>query len=239
MERLDGVDLFELLAESRQRMREGEKLKWTSPDLALHICRELLRALSYLHKNGMIHKDLKLENVILHAPSKEGNLPTDQSVVLVDFDTMENWTPTSPKAKDVLGTDQYIAPEAYIGNYSPKSDVFAVGVIIYKVLTGFYPFDERIFIDEAGENFVGNPKMSIIRESIRNFKINWNLEPLTKFPDATDLLKKMLLFDENERISVYQALNHPWMIQAIEREDTMSPTHSMRRKSFDLIGLSV
>lgn len=49
---------------------------------------------------------------------------------------MEEWNSSGPKGRHVLGTDQYIAPEAYEGKYSPASDIFAVGVIAYKMLTG-------------------------------------------------------------------------------------------------------
>merc|ERR1719327_1440077 len=78
---------------------------------------------------------------------------------LIDFDTVQDWEPMSPKAKDVLGTDGYIAPEAYGGEYSPASDVYAVGVIMYKLLTGRFPSRPDIFDDEPGENWVGSEAM--------------------------------------------------------------------------------
>jgi len=234
MEKLDGNDLFEILSESRSRRENGEVLEWTGFELAVHICRELLRALRYLHRNGMIHKDLKLENVMLHHGGEEDyTSPTNQSVVLIDFDTLEHWEPSSPRARDVLGTDQYIAPEAYSGNYSPKSDVFAVGVIAYKVLTGSYPFDEAIFLDEPGENFVGNPKMTLIQNSLKNAKVNFDRPSLKQHPEACDLIRKMISYDPQDRPNVDEALDHPWMKKSIEEEPIHSPKASMRRKSFD------
>jgi len=234
MEKLDGSDLFEILAESKSRRENGEVLEWTGYELAIHICRELLRALRYLHKNGLIHKDLKLENVMLHHGGDEDCAsPTNQSVVLIDFDTIEHWEPSSPKARDVLGTDQYIAPESYSGSYSPKSDVFAVGVIAYKVLTGHYPFDEAIFIDVPGENFVGNPKMDIIQNSLKNAKVNFDHPPLKQHPDACDIIRKMISYDPEDRPTVAEALEHPWMKKSIEEELIHSPKASAKRKSFE------
>ncbi|CAE7042327.1 pknL [Symbiodinium natans] len=95
----------------------------------------------------------------------------DQSPVkvkLIDFDTVETVQPQTPKkAKDVLGTDQYIAQEAYDGNYSAASDIFAVGVIGYRLLTSKFPYKADIFDDELsvrkkrliGNSFAGCPAL--------------------------------------------------------------------------------
>lgn len=220
MEKLHGNDLFELLAHSRSQQARGEKLPWTREQLGTHVCKELLKALQHLHKNGLIHKDLKLENVMLHPDTEEAKgSPTRQSVVLIDFDTVEEWCPSSPTAKDVLGTDQYIAPEAYSGNYSPKSDVFAVGVIVYKVLTGVYPYDENIFDDDPGENYVGSPKMSQIKGRLKEARVDFQREPWPRMPEARSLVEKMLLCDENERIGVEEAMKCKWMAAALAAEE--------------------
>merc|ERR1712226_1119223 len=99
-----------------------------------------------MHACGRIHKDLKLENVMVDMNAEKGpsspglrrslrqissksqstssSWPLGASlktpgVKLIDFDTVTDWSPTSPKPREVLGTDGYIAPEAYEGNYSP------------------------------------------------------------------------------------------------------------------------
>merc|ERR1719476_702942 len=88
-------------------------------------------------------------------------------VKLIDFDTVQDWEPSSPKAREVLGTDGYIAPEAYSGEYSPASDVYCIGVIMYKLLTRRFPSNSEIFDDKPGENWVGSPAMKRIRERLR------------------------------------------------------------------------
>jgi len=138
--------------------------------------------------------------------------------------------PLSPAAKDILGTDQYIAPEAYAGNYSPKSDVFAVGVIIYKLLTSAYPFDESIFNDEPGENYVGSPKMKEIKQKVSDARVDFDREPWPKMPQARALVRSMLAVDENERVSAEDALKSEWMRSALAEDEKlpMSTTNSTR-----------
>merc|ERR1719215_2216840 len=98
---------------------------------------------------------------------------TPGSVKLIDFDTVEDWSPKSPKATRVLGTDQYIAPEAYEGRYSPASDIFAIGVIAYRLLAGTFPFRNSLFDDKPGENWVGSPKMREIRGKLQAVRLDW------------------------------------------------------------------
>ena len=66
---------------------------------------------------------------------------------------------------------RYIAPEAYCGIYTTASDIFALGVMLYKVSTGSLPFCEEIFDDEAGQNYVGHVKMNQIRSKLRLAKV--------------------------------------------------------------------
>ena len=66
---------------------------------------------------------------------------------------------------------RYIAPEAYCGIYTTASDMFALGVMLYKVSTGSLPFCEEIFDDEPGQNYVNHVKMKQIRSKLRLAKV--------------------------------------------------------------------
>eukprot|EP00929_Paragymnodinium_shiwhaense_P020687 TRINITY_DN13700_c0_g1_i1.p1 TRINITY_DN13700_c0_g1~~TRINITY_DN13700_c0_g1_i1.p1 ORF type:complete len:466 (+),score=131.77 TRINITY_DN13700_c0_g1_i1:108-1505(+) len=129
---------------------------------------------------------------------------------IIDFDTVQEWEPHSPKPEDVVGTDGYIAPEAYLGFYSPASDIYAAGVIMYKLLTGKFPSRKQIFDDKPGENWVGSPAMKRIHDKLKNEKMDFKLHPLDKCPEAADLARGMMLFDAAARPSADQALKHPW-----------------------------
>jgi len=212
MEKVGGSDLFELL--------DVEGLLPINETKA--ILRQLLKGVGALHEEGCIHKDLKLENVMVHRNAANSEAPV---VKLIDFDTAQNWEPDSPKSKTVLGTDQYISSEAYAGKYSPASDIFAVGVIAYKLLTGRFPFDSRMFDDEAGENWVGSPKMKQIQDRLQRFNINWNCYPFKTHPEAYDLLRQMLAPSDQDRPLAEQALTHSFL------DAPDSPSCNRRRPS--------
>mmetsp|Transcript_9243 Transcript_9243/g.25906 ORF Transcript_9243/g.25906 Transcript_9243/m.25906 type:complete len:404 (-) Transcript_9243:140-1351(-) len=198
MEKVGGMDLFEALE------HEGK----VSVQVAKDIIRQLLSSLVHLHSHNAVHKDLKLENVMLDLSPKD--LKSPASVKVIDFDTLEEWTPNSPTAKDVVGTDQYIAQEAYAGKYSPLSDIFAVGVIAYRLLCGKFPFHDEMFDDEAGENWVGSPKMAQIRRRLKVAKVDFSHPVFRDCPQACDLIMRMLAYNDIQRPSASSALEHTW-----------------------------
>lgn len=249
MEKVDGLDLHEWLCASGPLDLDGVK----------DVLRQLLQAVGKLHENGCIHKDLKLENVMLEAlshsapesqasalspptsspcSSKELVAPASPgrfSVKVVDFDTVEDWSPKSPTATRVLGTDQYIAPEAYEGRYSPASDIFAVGVIAYRLLAGTFPFRNSLFDDKPGENWVGSPKMREIKNRLNNVRLDWQRPNLMALPAqertmAQRLISRMLAINEAQRPSAQEALLDAWLAP-VEARPAPSPPAPERRRT--------
>lgn len=213
LERVSGVDLH----------------KWAttvdfSSEALKEIIRQTLRGLTQFHDGGFIHKDIKLENLMIDSARKPGSAEADMvfaprcdnpssiSVKIIDFDTAEPFSPNSGKVSvDVLGTNQYIAPEAYDGKYSFASDMFAVGVTAFRLLTGRYPFSGSIFNDLPGENYVGHPKMQAIRQQLRAFNIDWTHPAFDGCKEARNFVSRCLEMDPWERMSVHEALAHPWL----------------------------
>jgi serine/threonine protein kinase len=208
MEKVEGMDLFETLEQTG-----GLPL----PECK-EIIRQLLSAVSDLHTKGFIHKDLKLENVMIdraesamstRAPSECDVTP---KLKIIDFDTVEEWSPADrTRSKVVVGTDQYISQEAYAGNYSPASDIFAVGVIAYRLLTGRFPFKRNMFDDEEGENWVGSPKMKLIQDRLKHFNINYAVKPLPQAPAAREFCQALLAIEERDRPSAMEAMQHAFL----------------------------
>lgn len=210
MEKVEGQDLFEQMSSARIPIVDTRA-----------IVRQTLEGLAALHKSGRIHKDIKLENVVadMDSPRKKGE---DSPVMakIIDFDTVQDWEPKSPRSKTILGTDGYIAPEAYDGNYSPASDVYCTGVIMYKLLTRRFPHKADLFDDKPGENKAGHPAMQRIKQRLLEAKIDFTRAPLDKCPMARDLVQGMLQMESEKRPSADEALDHQWFKVDASQLDT-------------------
>jgi serine/threonine protein kinase len=149
MEWLDGRLLRMLLAEGR--VPRGR---------ALAFARELLAALEYMHGQGVVHRDLKPENIMVDA---------NDNIKLIDFGiagdagarrlTYANFTAT-------LGTADYIAPEQVKGKRGDgRSDIYALGVILYEMLTGRLPFSGSSPMEVMNDRLLNHPLPPTVADS--------------------------------------------------------------------------
>jgi calcium-dependent protein kinase len=232
----DLFDFFKMLTSDNMEPKELENEVRT-------VVREMLVSLNHLHKQGLVHKDVKLENLVFKEKGgaslrsekspkksprrgsrdasspktpKSPKSPTSPSnLKLIDFDFLDEWEPSSPKTKAVLGTDGYIAPEAYLGDACPKSDVFATGVVMYVLIAGRFPYNDAIFDDGPNENFVGGPKMQQIYDKMASYKVRFG-SAWEKLPEAAAFCQQLLAFDMSKRLDSEQALQHPWLNAAVK-----------------------
>jgi len=180
MEYLQGEDLFKLISSKTQD-------DFTEKDIA-EIISCILRALSYIHNQGVVHRDIKPENILF---SKNGSY---ESLKLIDFGLSTGFKTDS---KFRVGSPYYMSPEIIEGNFSFKSDIWSVGVILYVMLTGYFPFNGK------------NNKE--IFDQIKTQTYNYRHLNSSKCSDlAKDLVAKMLNKNELKRLSVDEALIHPW-----------------------------
>ena len=116
----------------RQVLNEQRKLP---PERAVRIALRILDTLEYLHSHGIVHRDLKPENVMVDAEDR---------IKLIDFGIAAKTGArrlTFAKLSQTLGTPDYISPEQVKGKRGDaRSDLYAVGVILYEMLTGRAPF---------------------------------------------------------------------------------------------------
>jgi serine/threonine-protein kinase len=127
MELLQGKDLGEVLNETKKvGVRE-----------TVTIALQLAKALSYAHSTGIVHRDVKPDNIIV--------LPDGETVKVADFGIArmnENEEAQKTQVGSVLGTPRYMSPEQALGNeVDGRADLFAVGAIMYEMLTGTKAFD--------------------------------------------------------------------------------------------------
>jgi serine/threonine-protein kinase len=117
------------------RARLGEKRPLPT-DEALGIASQLCDALAYLHDHGVVHRDLKPENVLITAKGQIKIL--DFGIALDQSARRLTWTGLS----NTIGTPDYMAPEQIGGRRGDaRTDVYAVGTMLYEMLTGSLPYD--------------------------------------------------------------------------------------------------
>ncbi|GMF09877.1 unnamed protein product [Phytophthora lilii] len=187
MDYLKDGDLCDLLIE-RQRLPEPE---------ARRIIRQVVEGLAYLHRRCVLHRDIKPENILIH-----GNI-----VKIADFGLAKELAQPSTMLKRSCGTLEYAAPELLCGRpYGLKSDVFSLGVVLYVLLFGAFPFSvESAAALQCMDHFptgVDVRDMSCLCRS----NVQWRLVS----PLAQDALLKMLKTNDSERISAEDLLGHPW-----------------------------
>lgn len=121
-----------------------------SLDTALHVTSQLCGALKAVHDAGIIHRDIKPQNVLMQP---EG------LIKLADFGIARGMgTPDPDGAHRISGTIDYLSPE-YIqfGEYSPRSDIYSVGVIAYQMITGALPFEGSSLVEILTRRVLAEP----------------------------------------------------------------------------------
>lgn len=164
-------------------------------ELVQKTAQKILNALQYMHGLGIVHRDVKPDNILITGKRYAGD-----NVVLSDFGLAIE-VGGDGYFTDSKGSLEYAAPELLApGNLkTEKVDIWALGVTLYTCLTGSLPFTRSQENSIAREILSGLP---LFRSKKNTFKRD--------FPLAYDLLKSMLAVDPKERISASDALDHPW-----------------------------
>jgi serine/threonine protein kinase len=229
IERAVGMDLHDLLKTDIP----------LSVPASCEILAQLLEAVAHLHENGVIHRDLKLENVVMKPPSEmkcdNGFTPcVPQALKLIDFDTVQEWKPDTPPSMTLHGTDQYIPQEGYGGRYSPLSDIFSIGVIGYRLVVGHFPFRQELF-DVNGPLSVHDLSRKI-QYRLRATKVPWDVPVLQENPSLRDLLKRMMAPKTEQRPNAQEALQHELFASRIATQSSQEASLPNLRSSH--VGLS-
>lgn len=189
MEYIDGITL-------KQYIEQQGEIKWRE---ALYFTVQILRALQHAHEKGIIHRDIKPQNIMLLE---------DGTIKVTDFGIARfSQAETQTMTDKAIGSVHYIAPEQARGGYiNDKADIYSVGVMLYEMLTGQLPF--------VADNAVSVAIMQMQAEPTPPSRINPSipkgLEEITmhameknlaqRFPSAADMLEDVERFRRNPEI---------------------------------------
>ena len=123
MELIDGITL-------KQYMEKRGQLNWRE---ALHFITQIMKALSHAHSRGIIHRDIKPQNIMVLR---------DGSVKVADFGIACLANSANTLTQEALGSVHYMSPEQARGDRTDaRSDIYSAGVVLYEMLTGRLPFE--------------------------------------------------------------------------------------------------
>lgn len=183
-----------------------------SESYAQRIIQQVLAALKHLHESiGVFHRDIKLENFRFRASS------LDSELVLLDFGFARMIG--APWDRTICGTLMYMAPEVIAvaadpekagqdGGYSPAVDMWAVGVMLYGLLTGSTPFSDAE-IWTMGRN--PTKAVDLVARRMQAAELR------RASCEAVDLLRQLLTLDPAARINTSQACAHEWLAMSVEQ----------------------
>lgn len=189
MEYIDGITL-------KQHIEQQGEIKWRE---ALYFTVQILRALQHAHEKGIIHRDIKPQNIMLLE---------DGTIKVTDFGIARfSQAETQTMTDKAIGSVHYIAPEQARGGYiNDKADIYSVGVMLYEMLTGQLPF--------VADNAVSVAIMQMQAEPTPPSRINPSIpkgleeitmhamekNPAQRFPSAADMLEDVERFRRNPEI---------------------------------------
>lgn len=145
---------------------------------------QLIIALNYLHAKGIVHRDIKAENILLDF---------DYNIKIIDFGLSFKLS-DSTKMLEMCGSPDYASPEMIGGLlYDEKTDIWSAGVLLYAITVGKLPFHG-----------------STVERTFRKINSDEIIYPTFLSIELIDLLSKMLCRVPEERITISEIMKHPW-----------------------------
>lgn len=197
----EGGDLFGYL-------QDHDFERQTEHDAA-RVMMQLFTAALYSQEQGYVHLDLKLENVMRR---KEGKHIDEGGICLIDFGHASK-TPTSvydlQRLHRPVGSPSYASPEVVLNRqYGLKTDAWSLGVIMYILIQGYLPFPH--LQQKRWREFSINDYGSFDKNLVENDPFYYTGDWEDVSSEAKELCQGLLQVDYNARLSLEQALDHPW-----------------------------
>ena len=162
------------------------KMGYLPESLAKNIFKQLIETVKYIHSKGIVHRDIKPDNILLNL---------NNEIKLCDFGVSKE-IKKGILIKDICGTPAFIAPEILMKKpYDPyMTDVWSCGIVLYLMITGIFPFN--------GYNEIQ------LNNNILSGKFN-KVNNVSN--ELMDLINKILELNPNKRIIIDEILKHPWL----------------------------
>lgn len=201
MELAEGGELFDKLVD------EGQY----NEDDASRILKQIVSAVEYLHSLNIAHRDLKPENILLKNK-------TTREIKIADFGLSKVFDKVAD-AHTYCGTPNYVAPEILFGDlYGTPVDMWSIGVVAYVLLGGEPPFHDN--------------NMRKLFEQIKSGDYDFPDKYWKHISDeAKDFIDKLLVIDENKRMSATEALKHPFLSKRSKTLDAVLEAGRLAREN--------
>lgn len=186
MEHCEGGELFE-------RLKDYDNGIMAEKECA-NIMRQLFLAINHCHSKGVIHRDLKMENIMY----KKREISENPEIKLIDFGLSKETSKHRLQMKTTCGSPYYVAPEILSqSGYGKECDIWSLGVIMYMLLSGGIPFNGTSVLE--------------IFESIQQNEVRFEAPQWDNVSDeAKDFIRKCLNKNKNKRITAAKALKSKW-----------------------------
>ncbi|ORZ00968.1 kinase-like domain-containing protein [Syncephalastrum racemosum] len=158
---------------------------------ARRFARQIMSALDYCHRNSIVHRDLKIENILI---SRAGH------VKIIDFGLSNLFSPSS-QLSTFCGSLYFAAPELLQGKLytGPEVDVWSFGVVLYVLVCGKVPFDDK--------------SVQALHDRVKRGAVEY---PPHLSSECKSLLQRILILNPAQRATVSEIMVHPWMVRGYD-----------------------
>lgn len=210
-EYLSNGELFNYVLKIKKKLPE---------DISRKIFYDLIKAVETCHKCGITHGDIKLENILLSS---------NFNIKLIDFGFAKRID--EGLISSLTGTKGYAAPECFTSSVNEylgvPSDIFSLGVVLFLLVMGFYPFDKP--------NYTDNRYKLIMKKDFNGFwKKCEKIIADSKFSVSTEfknLFEKMVCYQAKERLSINEIKSHPWFFELTGKNNNNNSNSNLNPKN--------
>jgi len=215
----NGGELYDQVVKSNNK--SDIRKSCFSEEVVAVIVHRVVDAVAYLHEHNIVHRDLKLENILFKSKADDSNINKDKcnftDIRVIDFGLSRRYNThhrvgSLKKLTSFVGTKFYVAPEVLNHSYTHAADVWSIGILAYELLSAKSPFsgrtDQELFdkIQACCDVKFQSPGFDDISD------------------DAKDFIRCLLVKDEDSRPTASELLDYPWMIKAARWKEEIDET---------------